>query len=362
MQLFEAIRRDARRENLSIRALADRHGVHRRTVRAALESPIPPPRKPRSSTAPKLETFKPVIDEMLRADLTAPRKQKHTATRIRDRLIDEHGLVDVSYSTVRDYVARRRPEIAAEAGTRIEKAFVLQDHPPGAEAEVDFGDVWVDLAGTMTKCFLFTFRLSCSGKAIHRVFASQGQEAFIEGHVIAFNVIGGVPFGKIRYDNLRSAVSRVLFGRNRKESDRWILLRSHYGFDAFYCIPGIEGAHEKGGVEGEVGRFRRNHLVPVPKVDSLDELNTHLAVADEADDSRRIDGRIRTVGEVGLRGEAEVGRAEPESGGLVVRQNLDHSCHDGSPPLSVVTKLTLNTAYPKSSDPSATVGMSLFAS
>lgn len=297
MQLFEAIRRDARRENLSIRALADRHGVHRRTVRAALESPIPPPRKPRSSAAPKLERFKPVIDEMLRADLTAPRKQKHTATRIRDRLIDEHGLADVSYSTVRDYVARRRPEIAAEAGARVEMAFVLQGHPPGAEAEVDFGDVWVDLAGTMTKCFLFTFRLSCSGKAVHRVFASQGQEAFIEGHVIAFNTLGGVPFGKIRYDNLRSAVSRVLFGRNRKESDRWILLRSHYGFDSFYCIPGIEGAHEKGGVEGEVGRFRRNHLVPVPKVASLDELNARLAVADEADDSRRIDGRIRTVGE-----------------------------------------------------------------
>lgn len=255
MQLFEAIRRDARRENLSIRALAERYGVHRRTVRAALESPTPPPRKPRTNTAPKLDQFKPAIDDMLRADRTAPRKQNHTANRIRDRLIAEHGLADVSYSSVRDYVARRRPEIAAEAGARVETAFVLQDHPPGAEAEVDFGDVWVDRTGTMTKCFLFTFRLSCSGKAIHRVFASQGQEAFIEGHVVAFNAIGGVPFGKIRYDNLRSAVSRVLFGRNRKESDRWILLRSHYGFDSFYCLPGIEGAREG---------WRRGRGRPVP--------------------------------------------------------------------------------------------------
>ena len=70
-----------------------------------------------------------------------------------------------------------------------------------------------------------------------RVFASQGQEAFIEGHLHAFAVLGGVPTGQIRYDNLRSAVSRVLMGRNRTESDRWVLFRSHYAFDAFYCIP-----------------------------------------------------------------------------------------------------------------------------
>ena len=86
----------------------------------------------------------------------------------------------------------------------------------------------------MTKCFLFTLRLSHSGRAVHRVFASQGQEAFLEGHVAAFEALGGVPFDKIRYDNLRSAVHRVLFGRNRAESGRWLAFRAHYGFDAFY--------------------------------------------------------------------------------------------------------------------------------
>jgi transposase len=110
------------------------------------------------------------------------------------------------------------------------------------------------------------------------MFASQGQETFIEGHLEPFRVLGGVPTDKIRYDNLRSAVSRVLF-------------RSHYGFDAFYCQPGIAGAHEKGGVEGEVGRFRRNHLVPVHTVDTLAELNARIEVADLADEGRRIDGR-----------------------------------------------------------------------
>ena len=97
-----------------------------------------------------------------------------------------------------------------------------QTHLPGAEAEVDFADLWVVLGGVMTKGFLFTLRLSYSGKAVHRAFATQGQEAFLEGHLHAFAVLGGVPTGKIRYDNLRSAVSRVLFGRSRTESDRWV--------------------------------------------------------------------------------------------------------------------------------------------
>jgi hypothetical protein len=297
VELFEAIRRDRRIEGLSIRALADRHGVHRRTVRQALDSADPVPRKVPVRRSARLESLKTLIDAMLQVDLEAPRKQRHTARRILARLVDEHGVSDVSYSTVRDYVAKRRPEIAAAAGRGLETAFVLQTHLPGEEAEVDFGDVWIRLAGVMTKCVLFTLRLSYSGKAVHRVFASQGQEAFIEGNLHAFAVLGGVPTGKIRYDNLRSAVSRVLMGRNRTESDRWVLFRSHYAFDAFYCIPGIDGAHEKGGVEGEVGRFRRNHLVPVPEVESLTVLNARIDLADIADDGRRIDSRIRSVGQ-----------------------------------------------------------------
>lgn len=297
MGLFEAIRRDARREELSIRALAERHGVHRRTVREALASAWPKPRKPRVAQAPKLDPVKPAIDEMLTADLSAPRKQRHTARRIHARLLDEYGAEGLSYSTVRDWVRKRRPQITAAAGRAPDTAFILQTHAPGEEAEVDFGDVWVMLAGEKTKCFLFAFRLSHSGKAVHRVFASQGQEAFIEGHVHAFTTIGGVPTGKIRYDNLRSAVSRVLLGRNRTESDHWVAFRSHYGFDAFYCIPGVEGAHEKGGVEGEVGRFRRTHLSPMPVVDTLEELNTRIEAFDRAEDARRVDSRLRTVGQ-----------------------------------------------------------------
>lgn len=288
MGLFEAIRRDARREGLSVRALAKRYRVHRRTVRQALASPVPPARRPRSSVAPKLDRVRPLIDAMLREDLTAPRKQRHTARRVLARLVDEHGIGDISYSTVRDYVRVRRAEINAEAGRCVEEAFVPQTHHPGEEAEVDFADLWIDLKGVRTKVSLFTLRLSFSGRAFHRAFASQGQEAFLEGHVLAFEHMGGVPTRHIRYDNLKSAVSRVLFGRTPVESERWVLFRSWYGFEAFYCEKGLHGAHEKGGVEGEGGRFRRTHLVPVPRVDSLEELNERLAGYDRADDDRRI--------------------------------------------------------------------------
>lgn len=297
VDLFEAIRRDHRREDLSIRELATRHGVHRRTVRQALASAEPPPRKTPQRAAPKLDLVAPLIDVMLREDLTAPRKQQHTARRVLARLVDEHGVRDVSYWTVRDYVGRRRPEIAAEGGRLLELAYVPQSHAPGAEGEVDFADLWIDLAGVRTKVLLFTFRLSCSGKAVHRAFGTQGQEAFLEGHLEAFRVLGGAPSVHVRYDNLKSAVSRVLFGRSRIESQRWVTFRSHYGFDAFYCQPGIDGAHEKGGVEGEGGRFRRTHLVPVPKVHTLTELNDRLAAYDTADDARRIANRVRNVGQ-----------------------------------------------------------------
>jgi len=297
VELFEAIRRDERLEKLSIRALADRHGVHRRTVRQALGNAVPPERRTPARAAPKLDPAKGLIDAMLTEDLSAPRKQRHTARRVLARLVDDHQLTDLTYSAVRDYVAKRRPEILAAAGKAVEEAFVPQTHEPGAEAEVDFADLWIDLAGIRTKCFLFTLRLSFSGKAVHRAYSTQGQEAFLEGHQQAFEILGGTPMFHVRYDNLKSAVSRVLFGRNRTESARWVTFRSHYGFDSFYCSPGVEGAHEKGGVEGEGGRFRRNHLVPVPKVGTMAELNERLKAYDLADDARRISNRTLTVAE-----------------------------------------------------------------
>lgn len=101
----------------------------------------------------------------------------------------------------------------------------------------------------------------------------------------------------IHYDNLKPAVLTCALGRERFDNPRFIALRSHYGFDSFYSLPGLEGAHEKGGVEGEVGRFRRRHLTPVPHLPSLAALNEAMAAHDAKDDARRIGARVKTVGD-----------------------------------------------------------------
>jgi hypothetical protein len=215
VELFARIRRDARVKGWSIRTLARQHRVSRRTVRQALVSPEPPARRTPVRTAPKLDKYKAVIDQMLTTDLDAPRKQRHTAQRVFDRLVDEHWAV-ISYSTVRQYVKSRRAEIEFETGNVPLEVFVPQEHAPGAEAEVDFGDVWVDIAGVRTRCYMFAFCLSMSGKSVHRVYPTCAQEAFLEGHIEAFNALGGVPTKHIRYDNLTSAVRKA-----RYESRLW---------------------------------------------------------------------------------------------------------------------------------------------
>lgn len=292
MELFEQVRRARRVEpGVSIRELARRFETHRRTVREALASAVPAPRKPTVRTSPVLEPWKSVIDGWLVADRGAPRKQRHTARRVWQRLVDEHGAV-VGESTVRRYVAeakRAQPPVIAQV-------MVPQSHPLGAEAEVDFGQVSFVLGGLVTEGWMFVMRLSASGRGFHRVYLNQAQQAFFDGHVRAFAHFGGVP-GRIRYDNLKPAVVRVLKGRDRAESDRFIALRSHYGFDSFFCAPGVNGAHEKGGVEGEVGRFRRRHFVPVPDTASMGALNELVEHGDVLDDARRVAGRAITVGD-----------------------------------------------------------------
>lgn len=227
---------------MSLRALQRTHNVTWRTVRRALDGQWPQPRKKQRRKESRLDPYKPLIDGMLRADLDAPPKQRHTAQRIYDRLIGDHAAEDISYPMVRVHVKDRRKEIRRQAGVGPDAMFVPQTHLPGAEAEVDFGDVHIMLAGKMTKVYLFSMRLSYSGKAVHRVFASCGQEAFFEGHVHAFRTLGGIPRGRIRYDDLRAAVERVLgLSRARVENDRSTAFGSHWGVDAFYCRPGPRG-------------------------------------------------------------------------------------------------------------------------
>jgi transposase len=163
VELFDQIRRDRERERegLSIRALAAKYGVHRRAVRQALESAVPPTkRRPVGRPAPKLGAYRELIDEWLIADRLAPRKQRHTAKRVWRRLVDEHG-VQVAESTVRDHVRKRRREL----GLTVGEVFVPQVHAPARTAEVDWGGADVDLAGERTRVHLFHMRSCFSGAA-----------------------------------------------------------------------------------------------------------------------------------------------------------------------------------------------------
>ena len=290
MEQFEQIRRDRDREGLSIRALAERHGVHRRAVRQALVSAVPPvKRAPEGRPAPRLGPYRAIIDAWLEDDRDAPRKQRHTAKRIWSRLVDEHG-AEVAQTTVRDYVRARRRQM----GWPVGDVFVPQNHEPAAGAEVDWGQAEVQFAGEEATVHLFVMRASFSGAAFCQASLAETQQAFLELHVEAFAWFGGV-FAQVRYDNLTSAVKKVLKGRRRVESDRFVALRSHYRFSSQFTTPGLEGAHEKGGVEGEVGRLRRNHLVPVPRLANLAELNAMLLAGCERDLARRIVGHAGTI-------------------------------------------------------------------
>ena len=270
VELFEVIGREHFLHHKKIRQIAREFGVHRRTVRQALANAVPPPRKPVQRAAPVLtEALRDVIDGWLQTDREAPRKQRHTARRMYQRLQQEYGFQGAE-STVRVYVSRRRREFGA-----IGEAFVPQVHLPGEEAEVDWYEATVIFPWGPEQVQFFQMRACYSGREFHQGFPRATQQAFLEGHVAAFNYFGGV-FKRLRYDNLGLAVQRVLRGRRRKETEQFIALRSHYLFEAEFCRPGLAGAHEKGGVEGGVGRFRRNHLVPVPELANYEAIRHKL--------------------------------------------------------------------------------------
>lgn len=289
VELFETIRREYEFGVGTIAGVARKLGVHRRLVREALASAVPAPRKRPQRQRPTIGPLVAFIDAILLADKKAPRKQRHTAHRIYTRLCAERPDCPVAEPTIRRYVRQRK----AELGLLSRETFVPQSYAWGVEAQVDWYEAYADLDGTRTKCQVFTMRSMASGGAFHRAYLHATQQAFLEAHELAFAYFGGV-FQRLRYDNLGSAVKRVLRGSHREETQRFVAFRSHWRYQAEFCTPG-EG-HEKGGVEGEVGTFRRNHWVPIPQAQDLVALNAQLLAACRADESRVLAGRSAAVG------------------------------------------------------------------
>jgi transposase len=250
-----------------------------------LEYAVPPGyQRQQPIKRPKLGPWLGVIDAILKDDKQRPVKQWHTAKRIFERLKAEHGFTG-GYTIVKDYVHT--------STLRGQEMFVPLAHPAG-EAQVDFGEAMVVIAGVERKAHYLAMDLPHSDDCFVAAFPAETTEAFLEGHVRAFAYFGGVPT-RILYDNAKVVVVRILGGEERQRTRTFSELQSHYLFADKFGRPAK--GNDKGKVEGLVGYARRNFMVPIPRVNSWDDLNTHLEVQCRKRRERRLRGHTETIGE-----------------------------------------------------------------
>jgi transposase len=225
-----------------------------------------------------------VIDQILEDDESGPRKQGHTAKRIYDRLREEHSFTG-GYTVVKDYVREGR--------LRQKRVFVPLAHRPG-DAQADFGEALVVIGGVEQKAHFLCLDLPHCDDAFVVAFAGENTESFCEGHNQAFSYFGGVP-RSILYDNTKIAVQEITGDGERRPTEEFSKLQSHYLFEVKFGRPGK--GNDKGMVEGLVGYARRNFLVPVPRAASWEELNAHLGEQCRKRRERKLWGHTETIAE-----------------------------------------------------------------
>jgi transposase len=285
VEIYGRVRRAVRVEGRSERAVAREFGLSRETVRKMLEYAVPPGyQRQQPIKRPKLGPWLGVIDAILADDKQRPVKQRHTAKRIFDRLKDEHGFTG-GYTIVKDYVRGEQ--------VRSREMFIPLTHAPG-EAQADFGEALVVIAGVEQKAHYLAMDLPHSDDCFVAAFPAETTEAFLDGHVRAFAYFGGVPT-RILYDNTKIAVAKILGGEERQRTRSFSELQSYYLFADKFGRPAK--GNDKGKVEGLVGYARRNFMVPVPRVSSWEELNAHLEEQCRKRRERRLRGHTETIGE-----------------------------------------------------------------
>jgi transposase len=285
VEIYGRVRRAVRVEGRSQRAVAREFGLSRETVRKMLQFAVPPGyQRQQPVKKPKLGPWLGVIDAILNDDKQRPAKQRHTAKRIFERLKEEHQFTG-GYTIVKNYVRA--------ATLRSREMFVPLVHPAG-EAQVDFGEALVVIAGVEQKAHYLVMDLPHSDDCFVAAFPSETTEAFLEGHVRAFAYFGGVPT-RILYDNSKIAVAKILGGEERQRTRAFSELQSYYLFADKFGRPAK--GNDKGKVEGLVGYARRNFMVPIPRVSSWEELNAHLEQQCRKRRERKLRGHSESIGE-----------------------------------------------------------------
>ena len=285
VELYARVRHAVLIEGISERSAAERFGINARTVSKMLKFSVPPGYvRTKPPFRPKLDAFIGVIDAILAVDKERPKKQRHTAKRIFERLRDEHGFTG-KVTIVKDYVAGWRQ--------RSQEMFVPLVHPPG-HAQVDFGEAAGVIGGVERKIHFLAMDLPHSDAIFVVGYPAETTEAFCDGHVRAFDFFGAVP-QSILYDNTKIAVARILGDGQRQRTRVFSELQSHYLFIDRFGRPGK--GNDKGKVEGLVGYARRNFLVPIPVFADFEALNAHLLESCRKRLADRLRGHDGTIGE-----------------------------------------------------------------
>ena len=261
VEIYKQIRK-MRLDGMSQRQIAAVLHISRNTVKKYWDGDsVPWERKDYNREASVLtEDVVAFVRKCLDEDSRNPRKQHHTAKRIYDRLVAEHGFTG-GETTVRRLVKELREKHL--------EAFVPLTFPAGDAMQIDWGEATVYLSGVKTTVNLFCARLCYSGAPIVLAYRRQNEESFLDALVRVFQHFGGVP-RRVIFDNGKVAVKDG-FGAHARKQSGYAALAAHYGFEAVFCNPA--SGNEKGLVEGLVGYSRRNTCVPVPRVDAMEELN-----------------------------------------------------------------------------------------
>ncbi len=282
MEQWSEIRRLVKTGELNKLQACRKYGLHGKTLEKILLHEEPPgyrQRVPRKK--PKIGPFLDVIHQILESDRTAPKKPRHTAKRIFERLRQEHQYPG-GYSAVKEVVSAWKSQGA--------EVFVPLSHPPG-EAQVDYGAAEVVVAGQPRTAAVFVMVLPYSDAVYCCAFPKECTETFQEGHVRSFRYFGGVP-RRISYDNLKIAVAKIVGPRGDQLTEEFSRLKSHFLFAPHFCR--VRRPNEKGHVEGMVGFTRRNFLVPVPSAESWEALNVLLEERCRQDLTRQLRGKSAT--------------------------------------------------------------------